>query len=420
LAAAGIALAALLGTASLGTETALAIGYAPRPLSLATDPAGDVYLSDPVNGQVQRFSSDGELLDRWGHFGRDYPIERDVATDAAGNVYVADGLHGRLRVFTADGTPIRQWHAGSRAVAVGPRGYVYVVGYDRASRYRSFQVEKFAPEGGLLTTWGGGNGDADARLGEPWGIAAGPSGEVFVPDFTGKVRAFSAAGDPLASWATSGFAFGAATDAAGNVYVAEGVSNRVEKFSPGGDLIADFGSIGSGPGHFIDPMDVAVDPAGNVYVATHTADYLDFGGATRVEKFAPDGRFLTQWHSAPGLPTRPRLSASVGRRAAKRTATFRFRSQPADARFSCQLVGKWVPRKLRRPGPCTSPKRYRRLRPGRKVFCVTAISGGEESEQAVRAWRIVSGAAPRGSRRRYRPGPPAPARNSAQARRLEG
>jgi NHL repeat len=385
-----LALVALLGAMAAQAPTARAIGYAPLPLSIATGPAGDVYLSDPANGQVQKFSSDGRLLDRWGHFGRTYSDPRDIATDATGNVYVADSFHGRLRVFTANGTPVRQWRSASRAVAVDPTGYVYVVGYLRMSRYRgSFQVEKFAPDGSLLTTWGAGNGGAQPQLGEPWGIAAGPSGEVYVPDWNGQVRAFSGGGDLLTSWATSGFPFGVATDPAGNVYVTDGVSNEVEKFSPGGARIAVLGSNGSRPGHFIDPMSVAVDSGGDVYVATHTADYLDGGGATRVEKFSPDGRFLTQWHSAPALPTRPRLSASVGRRTAKRGATFRFRSQPSDAHFRCRLIGERVPRKLRRPRPCTSPKRYRRLRPGRKVFLVVAVSGGERSGEAARAWRIV-------------------------------
>lgn len=180
-----------------------------------------------------------------------------------------------------------------------------------------------------------------------------------------------------------------ATDAAGNLYVADTANNRVQKFSAAGDPIAVLGSRGRRPGQFIDPMSVAVDPAGNLYVADHAASYLEAGGAARVQKFAADGSFVAHWWSAPALPARPKLSASVGRRTVRRTATFRFRSWQEDVRFKCRLLGRRAPRKLRRWRPRSSPKRYRRLPPGRKVFSVKATSGGEDSEQAGRAWRIV-------------------------------
>jgi hypothetical protein len=391
IATAAVVVGALVGQAGLSTPPALGIGYAPRPLSVATGPGGDVYLSDPANGQIQRFSPDGQLRDRWGHFGRAYEVARDIAVSAAGDVYVANGVRDRLDVLTAEGAPIRDWRSASRAVAVAPSGSVYVVGYRRVSRYQgSFQVEDFAADGTLLTTWGAGAGGAAHELGEPWGIATGPGGEVYVPDWGGHVRAFSGAGDPLLSWDTAGFSFDLATDAAGNVYVAEGgLAQKVEKFSPAGDLIAVFGSSGTRPGRFVDPMSVAVDSGGDVYVASHSASYLDGGGATRIEKFAADGTFLAQWHAAPALPTRPRVSASVGRRTARRGAVFRFRSQPASARFECRLLGQRVPRSLRRPHRCSSPERYAHLRPGRKAFSVTAVSGGERSSPVYRSWRIV-------------------------------
>ena len=58
-----------------------------------------------------------------------------------------------------------------------------------------------------------------------------------------------------------------AVDLAGNLYVADTDNHRVQKVSPAGELLAQWGSYGSDPGQFRGPMGVAVDAQGNVYVA---------------------------------------------------------------------------------------------------------------------------------------------------------
>jgi hypothetical protein len=77
---------------------------------------------------------------------------------------------------------------------------------------------------------------------------------------------------------------GVASDSAGNVYAVDTGGNRVEKFAPDGKFLQSFGSSGSGDGQLNSPADVALDSAGNVYVADK--------GNSRIEKFAPDGAFV--------------------------------------------------------------------------------------------------------------------------------
>jgi uncharacterized protein (TIGR03663 family) len=80
---------------------------------------------------------------------------------------------------------------------------------------------------------------------------------------------------------------GIAVDQAGNVYVADSGNHRIQKFDSNGKLITQWGSEGDGPGQFKEPWGIAVDAEGDVYVAD-TWNH-------RVQKFDAEGNFLLQW-----------------------------------------------------------------------------------------------------------------------------
>ena len=65
----------------------------------------------------------------------------------------------------------------------------------------------------------------------------------------------------------------------GSVYVADNGNYRIQKFTPEGVFITEWGVEGTGDGQFDFPLDVAVASDGSVYVA----DTLNH----RVQKFAP-------------------------------------------------------------------------------------------------------------------------------------
>ena len=79
---------------------------------------------------------------------------------------------------------------------------------------------------------------------------------------------------------------GVTTDAAGNIYVADGGNARVQKFSSKGDFLLFFGRSGMAGGELREPNGVAVDSSGNVYV-TDSVNH-------RLLKFKADGTFLKQ------------------------------------------------------------------------------------------------------------------------------
>jgi DNA-binding beta-propeller fold protein YncE/mannose-6-phosphate isomerase-like protein (cupin superfamily) len=78
-----------------------------------------------------------------------------------------------------------------------------------------------------------------------------------------------------------------AVDPKGNVFVADTNSDRIQKLSPGGKVLAHWGSKGRGPGQFLRPQGIALDRQGNIYVAD-TYNH-------RIQKLSPAGRFLAQW-----------------------------------------------------------------------------------------------------------------------------
>ena len=113
-----------------------------RPVAVAVDPDGDLYVVDAGQHRIQKFDAAGKFLTAWGGFGPHAGLfghPADVAWHE-GRVYVADADNHRVQVFEPDGTPIYEWgkHAlrpregeGSlhypNAIAIAPDGAFVVV-----------------------------------------------------------------------------------------------------------------------------------------------------------------------------------------------------------------------------------------------------------------------------------------------------
>jgi DNA-binding beta-propeller fold protein YncE len=77
-----------------------------------------------------------------------------------------------------------------------------------------------------------------------------------------------------------------AWDAAGNVFVADGLGNaRIAKFDKEGKFVKSWGKKGTGAGEFANVRSIAVDAQGNVYAAD--------GGNKRIQVFDNNGSFKT-------------------------------------------------------------------------------------------------------------------------------
>lgn len=82
---------------------------------------------------------------------------------------------------------------------------------------------------------------------------------------------------------------GIGVDASGNIYFCDG-NNKIMKFASDGAFILEWGSTGSGDGQFINPIDLAIDQSGNVFVIDEAN--------SRVQKFDSQGIFIKKWGHA--------------------------------------------------------------------------------------------------------------------------
>jgi sugar lactone lactonase YvrE len=196
-------------------------------------------------------------------------------------------------------------------VAVAPDGSIYVA--DSAN----YRIVKFNAEGEHLFsfgTWSGAppNGDSFSpnwnppagTFSDPWGVAVGPDGSVYVADLGAhRIQKFDANGQPLKTWGgfsdTGGRASGAegsfwgprgiAVGPDGRVYVADTGNKRVQVFDADGEFLFQFGGGGLLDNNLDEPVGVAVTDDGALVVAD------TWNG--RVQVFDADsGQSLRRWN----------------------------------------------------------------------------------------------------------------------------
>ncbi|MGD0114938.1 MAG: flippase activity-associated protein Agl23 [Dehalococcoidia bacterium] len=175
----------------------------------------------------------------------------DVSVDQAGNVYVSDGKNNRIEVFDKNGKFLRA----------------------------------FQPSG-------------DAALNEPWGVAVAPDGSIYVSDTwnknvgggIGQVIKYDANFNLIWKSDPSAALYGPRDLlilSSGNVLVADTGNKRIVQLNGAdGTVVGAFGSEGSGPGQFNEPVGLALGPNGNIYVAD------TWNG--RVQVFDPTFKYVTE------------------------------------------------------------------------------------------------------------------------------
>ena len=291
---------------SWGTAGTL-LGQFTRPTGVAVDASNNVYVADSGNNRIQVFDSSGGFVTTWGGFGSgdgEFMLVSGVAVDGDGHSYIADTGNSRIQEFGAlSSTPpsptpsalalVGEWgQSGSENgnfntptdMALDGDGNVYVVDAGNG------RIQKFDRDGEFSTTWGSKGPDL-GQFNSPTSIAVSGT-HVYVADQgNGRVQVFNTGGGFEASWPFTSPA-GIALDSAGNIYVADSRYNLLYKRDSNGGPIMQWGGPGMGDGQFYAIGDVAVNTAGQILVA----DAEPTG--PRVQEFTNTGGFLAKFGGA--------------------------------------------------------------------------------------------------------------------------
>lgn len=253
------------------------------PIGIATDSSANVYVADKVSNTIRKITPTGVVT---------------TLAGTAGIVGHKDGIGGNASFFAPIG------------VATDSMGNVYVADSGNNA------IRKVTPTGAVTTIAGlaGESGEKDgigtaARFSAPYSIATDSAGNLFVAEMSSHtIRKITSGGvvttlagkagdyghaDGIGTNATFYAPHGVATDKAGNVYVADFGNNTIRKVTPTGVVTTlaglagardsgDFDGVGAAAS-FLEPMAVATDNSGNVFVLE----------ADNIRKVTPEGTVTT-------------------------------------------------------------------------------------------------------------------------------
>ena len=276
------------------------------PFAVAVDGAGNLYIADTTDLRIRMVTAATGVLSTIAGSGTrcssstatcgdgsaatasgaDFNYPRGLAVDGAGNLYIADSSDNRIRMVTA-ATGILSTVAGSGTACSSSTAT--------------------CGDGSAATASG-------SNLNSPIGVAVDGAGNLYITDeYDNRVREVNAATGILSTVAGTGTAcssstatcgdgsaatasgsnlnnpIGVAVDGAGNLYIADEYDNRIRKVTAATGILSTVAGTGTqcspstaacGDGNAAtasgsnlnDPYGVAVDAAGDLYIA----DNLDY------------------------------------------------------------------------------------------------------------------------------------------------
>ncbi len=300
------------------------------PYATAVDGSGNIYIADNLNHRIRKVTAStgiistvaGNGIAGYGGDGSaatlanlNFPM--GVTVDGFGNIYIADFSNQRIRKITTS-TGIISTVAGNgiaafggdgsaatlanlnnpQGVALDVSGNIYIV--DR----NNHRIRKVTASTGIISTVAGngiaafgGDGSAStlANINFPRGVAVDGTGNIYITDqgnlrirkvtaSTGIITTVSGNGiqgysgdDSVATSAKLFNPIGVAVDGAGNIYIADASNHRIRKVTALTGIISTIAGNGTGAyggddsaatlAKLNNPSGITLDGSGNIYIA---------------------------------------------------------------------------------------------------------------------------------------------------------
>ncbi len=292
-----------------------------RPVALATDASGNLFIADAYNARVRKIDPSGTITTFAGNGTAGYSgdggpaaqatlnVPAGLAVDAAGNVYIGDCYNFRVRKVNTSGIistltlSTGLWYPNGLAVDANDNLYIADSWNQRIIKVDSSGTSTTVAGSGLQGYTGDGGPATSASLNYPVDVAIGANGNLYIADTSNnRVRRVDPSGTitTVAGNGTTHYSgdggpatdaslytpIGVAVDAAGNLYADDsgdestgstGTGNdRIRKMDASGTIttFAGNGDVGysgdGGPATSASlnlPSRVAFDPNGNMYFA---------------------------------------------------------------------------------------------------------------------------------------------------------
>lgn len=236
-----------------------------------------------------------------------YPNQ--VLRSENGDLFISDTGNNRLVIYSEMGLSAtylksignsrsgNSQYAGPYDVESDGNGNIFV------SDSFNHRILKYNKNGDLISKWGSmfgiggplGYGIYPGQFFVPRQIAIDKYNNVYIADSVNhRIQKFNNSGVFLGTIGGVGTLFGyfqfpsgIAIDSRGNIFVADSENHRIQKFNSYFIFQKSWGNKGTGNGQFFQPMQLAIDSKDNVYVVDRINN--------RIQKFDNNGKFLTKW-----------------------------------------------------------------------------------------------------------------------------
>ncbi len=230
---------------------------------------------------------------------------RAMAIDGQDRLYLVD-FTARILVYDADGGFLRSWSTPERDNG-RPTGLTFDAQADEllVADTHYYRILAYTPEGELKEdrTVGGANGKAPGEFGFVTDAVRDSAGCLYVSEYgdNDRIQKFSPDGEFLTQWGSHGteeLQFkrpqNLLIDPQDRLWVCDACNHRIKVFDTEGGLLFAWGREGSDAGQLYYPYDITIDAAGDLYIS-------EFGNH-RIQKFNQSGESLGVWGTAGSEP----------------------------------------------------------------------------------------------------------------------